>query len=132
MVDLFFLSIKTGLNQCVSVQESVYRYGDESENYQRGDHDADNLKSLEPSPAIPAYGLEHTPEAMAKMEPHGDEPDNVYQENPPGTEGGVKQIIRIRSLLADKLLKLHVSPEMSEVEENDAEDDDSEHEHILR
>ena len=88
--------------------------------------------AVEPNHIVPAYGLESAPETVTDMHVKGDEPDDVESNNPPLTEGPLKQHVWILCLSACELLELHVGPEMCEMESDEAEHDDAEPNHVLR
>ena len=117
----------------VGLYEGVDRGGDEEEADEAGDDDADDLEPLEPGLSAPADGLEHAPETMGKMQADGHEPDYIEDEDPPFAEGDVQQEIRIvlEITYAEHLRKLHLGPEMGEMEEYESDDDDAEDKHIL-
>lgn len=66
------------------------------------------------------------------MKEEGDEPDDVDGKYPPLAECEAEKQVRIVLECADAehLGKLHLCPEVSEVEEDDTEDDDSEDNHV--
>lgn len=66
------------------------------------------------------------------MKEESDEPNDVDSEHPPFAEGKAEKQVRIvlESADAEHLGKLHLRPEVSEVEEDDSEDDDSEDYHV--
>ena len=113
--------------------ESVYSDGNESEHDKGGDDGADNLESLHPRLIAPAEGLEHAPEAVREVEPDGDEPHDVESEDVPLAEYGGQEDIRVIliSSHAEHLRQLHLSPEMAEMESDEAENDNAENRHIL-
>ena len=115
------------------MKEGVDRCRHEEEDNQGGHDGADNLESLEPYLVVPADGLEHAPEAMAEVEPDCGKPDQVDYKHPPLAEGRAEEIIRIILEIpdAEHFRKLHLGPEMGQVEEQDSKDDDSEDEHVL-
>ena len=51
-------------------------------------------------------------------------------EAPDVAECGSEELVRIFSMVSHEFLELHVSPEMREVEEENAENHDTEHEHV--
>ena len=95
--------------------------------YDVGDH----LEPLEPYLVVPAYCLECAPESVCKVEPESPEPDDVDDYYIPVSEGRFKEHVWIGSFSSCPFLELHVSPEMCEVECKDAEDDDTEDDHVL-
>ena len=115
------MSLKEGVNcKCGEHEADNGRY-----------YGADNLASLHPYLIAPTYGLKHAPEAVQEVETYCDEPDDVYCKNPPGTEGCGKKNVRVFSLSAGELLKLHLCSEVGKVEEKEAEDDDTKDEHVF-
>ena len=65
------------------------------------------------------------------MEEDGDEPHDVAEGDPELAEGKVQQHVRILSLTAGELGKLHLGPEMRQVEEKESQDDNTQHQHVL-
>ena len=122
-----------GLGDEVGLDESVDRSGDEEEDDDAGDDNADDLEPLEPGLSAPAYRLEHAPETVYEVEPDGDEPNDIEDEDPPFAERGIQQEIGVVLIIAhtEHLGKLHLGPEMGEVEADETEDDNAEDEHIL-
>ena len=104
---------------------------------------ADAFQTLHPCVVIPSYGLHHRPEAVGHMEPQGDETDEVDREGPPLTEGDFEEpgsgssgnaftrngVNHVE--LAD-FGKLHLSPELDEVNHHERYDNDAENEHVFR
>ena len=117
----------------VGLDEGVDRGGDEEEDDEGRDDDADDLEPLEPGLSAPADGLEHAPETVHEVKPDRPEPDDVEDEDPPMSESDVQQEVGIVLIVADAehLGQLHLGPEMGEVEADEAENDDTEYEHIL-
>ena len=68
---------------------------------------------------------------MGEVEEYCDEPDDVDDQYPDVAECGSEELVRIFSMVSHEFLELHVSPEMREVEEENAENHDAEHEHVL-
>lgn len=114
----------------IRLYESVHCNGCECKAENGYDNDTDNLYTLEPGLSVPAYSLEHTPESVGKVEPQGCEPYKVEHEVDPAAEGCGKQKVRIPLFPAEEHLELHLCPEMQEVVENEAQDDDSQNHHI--
>ncbi len=113
------------MEECVHGNCSEY-YEDKCSN-----DDSDNLDSVEPGLVVPTDGLEHAPETVAEVEPYCNEPDDVDQKNPYAAECLLEKHVRILSLASGEFHKLHLGPEVCKVEEDDAEDDDTEYEHVL-
>ena len=87
------------------------------ENDQSAYNDADNFEPLEPVLVVPTDRLEHAPETVVQMEPESNKPDNVEDEHPDVAEGLVEEGIGVvDGFLPHELLKLHLSPEMGEME----------------
>ena len=116
----------------IRVDERVHGNDCEHEADDGNDYDADYLDPLEPGLAVPADGLEHTPESVGEVEPYGREPYEVEREAPPVAEVAVEEDIRVILVVADseQLGKLHMGPELGEVEGDEAYDDKSEYEHV--
>ena len=121
------------LGDAVGLDEGVDRGGDEQEDDDDGDDDADDLEPLEPGLSAPADGLEHAPESVRDVKAHSDEPYDVEDDNPPFSEGDIQKEIGIVLIIAhsEHLGKLHLGPEMGEMEGDEAEDDDTEDQHVL-
>ena len=69
---------------------------------------------------------------MVEVEPDGYEPDQVNKEYPDVSESLVENGIRVvRRFCTHEFLELHLCPEVGEVEEDQAEDYDTEDEHVL-
>jgi hypothetical protein len=64
------------------------------------------------------------------MEENSCEPNKVQSYHPPGFESGNEQQIRIFGFVSEEVLKLHLGPEMTQMEQKQAKDDNTEHEHI--
>ena len=128
-----FWTNKSCLGDKVGLNEGIDRSSDEHEDDEGSDYYADNLKALEPGLSAPADGLEHAPEAVHEMKPYCTEPDEVQDEDPPLAEGCVQQKVRIvlESADTEHLGKLHLGPEMGEVEADESEDDKTEDQHVL-
>ena len=125
-------SLENAWKYALGVEEGVNCYRREAEPDEGGNYYTDDLKPLHPNLVVPADGLEHAPESVGEMQENRAEPDDVDCENPPAGEGLFKKHVRVFSLSSGELHQLHVSPEMGEMEEDDPEDDDAQHEHILR
>ena len=121
------------LGDTVGLDEGVDCGGDEQEDDDDGDDGSDDLEPLEPGLSAPADSLEHAPESMSDVQTHGNEPDDVEDHDPPLAEGDVQQEVGIVLIIADSehLGKLHLGPEMGEMESDEAEDDDAEDQHVL-
>ena len=117
----------------VGLDECVDGCGDEEEDDEGGDDHSDNLEALEPGLPAPADGLEHAPETVHEVKPHGGEPDEIEDKDPPLAERCVQEKVRVVLEVADPehLGKLHLGPEMGEMEADEAEDHDTEDEHVL-
>ena len=117
----------------VGLDECVDGCGDEEEDDEGGDDHSDNLEALEPGLPAPADGLEHAPETVHEVKPHGGEPDEIEDKDPPLAERGVQEKVRVVLEVADPehLGKLHLGPEMGEMEADETEDHDTENKHIL-
>ena len=118
----------------IGLYEGVDSHADEGEADYRNDDYAYDLDALEPGAAVPADGLEHAPESVGEVEPQGGEPEDVYHENPPVSEGLHKQRVGVVDIGADsgELGELHLRPEMEQVEAEHSENHYSEHEHVAR
>ena len=117
----------------VGLYEGVNGGGDEKEADDAGDDDADDLEPLEPGLSAPADGLEHAPETVGKVQADGHEPDDVEDYDPPFAECDVQQEVGIVLVITDAehLRKLHLGPEVGEMEADESDDDDTEDEHVL-
>ena len=58
----------------IGLDEGVHCNSDEHQADKAYYDDTDDLHSLEPGLSVPAYSLEHAPEAVGKVEPDGCEP----------------------------------------------------------
>ena len=130
MVGFVFLFLPL-LEKSVCLHESIDRYYYKGEAYQGRDHHSDNLKASKPSSAVPTDGLEHGPEAVDQVEPQDHEPCRIKDHHPPVLESGSEQQIRVFGFTAGEVLELHLSPEVGEVETEEAEDQQAEDHHIL-
>lgn len=110
--------------------ECIYRYRYESEDYDGCEDVAEYLESLLPDAVAETHCLECAPETVCKVEAERSEPYDIKESHPPCSECRVEQFVRVLCVRAHELLELHVSPEMREVEAEDAEYDNSEGEHV--
>ena len=120
----------------VRLAESVDCDSNEHEADQGCDDDADDLESLEPGLSAPAHCLEHAPEAVAEVEPDHYEPCDVEDKDNRVAEYRGEEEVRIVLESSDpeeteQLRKLHLCPEMEQVEAYESNDDDSQNEHVL-
>ena len=120
-----------GLAAAVCLNETVYSCYAESENDDSYYYIADVSKSLLPDLVAETYSLECAPETVAKVKTKSYEPYDVKYNYPPVLECLVEEEVRVLSVLAHELLELHLSPEVVEVESDEAENYDSEKEHVL-
>ena len=132
-IALYSLSITLRLaaEKSVCVKECIYCNSCEAEADDGRNDDTDNLESLHPSTVCKTYRLEHAPETVVKMEPYCYEPYDVDDKNPYASECIYEKVVRIHGLFATELEELHLSPEMSKVEEQDTEDNDTKNKHVL-
>ena len=119
------------------MDEICLKIGVDSRSYKEEDNqsaynDADNFEPLEPVLVVPTDRLEHAPETVVQMEPESNEPDNVEEEHPDVAEGLVEEGIGVvDGFFTHELLKLHLSPEMGEMEGEKSKNNDTENEHVL-
>ena len=126
MVCSVYLSKKVVcLKVCVN---SYYR---EAENDKCYKYITDSVKSLLPNLVAQTDSLECAPETVAKVKTESYEPYDVKNYNPPVLECLVKEKVRVLSVMAHELFKLHLSPEVIEVECDKSKNYDSENEHVL-
>ena len=118
-------------NEC-RLDERVDADQGEEDADEGGEDDTDHLDALEPGRAVPADSLEHAPEAVGEVEPDGKEPAEIESEDPPVSEHGREEKVGIVLEIADaeEFGKLHLGPEVEEMEADETEDYDSEHEHV--
>ena len=88
-------------------------------------------ESLLPVLVAESDALECAPETMAEVESESHEPYEVSCYPDPASECCVEENIWIFSMLAHELVKLHLSPEVVEVESKDSENNDSDYKHVL-
>ena len=119
------------LSLLLSHDESVDSNGCETKPNKGGEDNADDLEPLHPCLVVPTYCLEHTPESVAKMEPDRAEPYYIDDKHPYIAESCCQEQVWILSLASAEFFELHLCPEMGEMEEEDAEDYDTEYEHVL-
>ena len=115
----------------VCLKVSVNSNNREAENDDRNECVADVHESLLPDLVAQTHCLECAPETVAKVKAESYEPNDVENYNPKVLECLVKKEVRVFSVLAHELLELHLSPEVVEVESDEAENYDSEKEHVL-
>ena len=106
---------------------------DESEDDYCNEEITDIGKSLFPNLVAETEALECAPETMAKVKAESYEPYDIDGCHPPSLECCVKKLVRIMLYMSGRkeLLKLHLCPEMVEVECYEAENDNSEKKHVL-
>ena len=121
------------LGDAVDLNESRDGSDHEHQADNGSDDGTDDLEPLEPGLSAPADGLEHAPKAMQQVQPQGDEPDDVQKQDPPFTESDLQEQVGIVLEIADAehLGKLHLGPEMCEMESDETQDDQAEDNHIL-
>ena len=115
----------------VCLKVSVNSYNREAENDNRNECVTDVHESLLPDLVAQTHCLECAPETVAKVKAESYEPSDVENYNPKALECLVKKEVRVFSVLAHELLELHLSPEVVEVESDEAENYDSEKKHVL-
>ena len=122
-----------GLGDEVGLDESVDCGGDEEQADDASDDDADDLEPLEPGLAAPSEGLEHAPETVDEVQADSHEPYYIEEDDPPLAERDVQEKVGIVLIIADAehFRKLHLGPEVGEVEADESDDDDAEDEHVL-
>ena len=123
--------LATAADQTVCLKECVYCNSCKSEDDDSYEDVTDDVKSLLPDLVAHSDSLESAPETVCKVESEGTEPYDVDEYHPPVLECCVEQEIWIFSVCSHKLLKLHLCPEMVEVECEESENDDSENQHVL-
>ena len=92
---------------------------------------ADVSESLLPDLVAETDCLECAPETVAKVKTESYEPYDVNHNHPPVLECLVEEEVRVLSVVAHELLKLHFSPEVVEVERYKTEYYNSEEKHVL-
>ena len=114
---------------CICVNSN----SDEAENDYSNEEVSDVSESLLPKLVAEAEALECAPETMAKVETKSDEPYNVESCNYRARKCSLKEYIWIVlwCTLWEELLKLHMVPEVFEVECYDTENYDTKEEHVL-
>ena len=118
--------------QPVGLAECIQGNGYEEQHYKGAYHDTDYAKAWQPFLVIPAYGLEHGPEAVVDVQPKGYEPNNIAKHHPPVAECCKQQQVRVVFCFgAYEFLKLHLGPEVEEVEAKKAENQKAEDDHVL-
>ena len=115
----------------ICLKECVDSNNREAENDDRNECVADVHESLLPDLVAQTHCLECAPETVTKVKAESYEPNDVENYNPKALECLVKKEVRVFSVLAHELLELHLSPEVVEVESDEAENYDSEKEHVL-
>ena len=115
----------------VCLKVSVNSNNREAENDDRNECVTDVHESLLPDLVAQTHCLECAPETVAKVKAESYEPSDVENYNPKALECLVKKEVRVFSVLAHELLELHLSPEVVEVESDEAENYDSEKKHVL-
>ena len=91
-------------------------------------------ESVLPNLVAPSDCLKSAPETVSEVEPESCEPYDVKNYHPKRLECDLKELIaffRMYVLALEPLKVLHLSPEMSKVECDDSENDDSENKHVL-
>ena len=119
------------MNQSVCLSECVDCNSAEAEDDNCNKDITDDGKSLLPLLVAETDSLECAPETVAKVKSESYEPNDVENYNPKALECLVKKEVRVFSVLAHELLELHLSPEVVEVESDEAENYDSEKKHVL-
>ena len=115
----------------VCLKISVNSHYREAENDKCYESITDEVKSLLPDLVAHTDSLECAPETVAEVKTECYEPNDVKCYNPPVLECLVKKEVRVFSMLTHEFLKLHLSPEVVEVECDEAKNNDSEKEHVL-
>ena len=115
----------------VSLAECVDCSCAETENDDCYNNVTDISKSLFPYLVAETDSLECAPETVAKVKTESYEPYYIDNNHPPVLECLVEEEVRILCVLTHELLKLHLSPEMVEVESNDTENYNTEKKHVL-
>ena len=114
------------------MKECVNSYYREAENDDCYEYITDSIESLLPNLVAQTDCLECAPETVAKVKAKSYEPNDVENDYPPVLECCLKKLVRILSVLAHELLKLHVCPEVVEVECDKTKNYDTKNEHVLR
>ena len=115
----------------VCLKVSVNSYNREAENDNRNECVTDVHESLLPDLVAQTHCLECAPETVAKVKTKSYKPYDVENYYPEILECCLEKLVRILSVLAHELLKLHLSPEVVEVESDETKNNDSEKEHVL-
>ena len=118
--------------------EGKCQYHNEEAEHEQGCVDkADHLPTAEPGLTVPAQGVHSTPETVRQVEPDGHEPDDVEHHIDGIREGrlNLSETIggsRVEMDRGEQLGKHHVVPEVEEVQQQTQQNDDAEHQHVLR
>ena len=138
VVDLILISSGLGLaaataaaEKSVSLYKCVNCNSAEAKNYNSYESVTNVSESLLPFLVAHTDSLECTPETVAEVKTESYEPYDVENYNPPILECCVKKIVRFGSVVAHELLKLHLSPEVVEMECDETKNNDSEKKHVL-
>jgi len=126
------VSAATAADQPVCLAECVYCNSYKSENDDSYENITDDVESLLPDLVAHSDGLECTPETVSEVESESCEPYDVDEDYPPVLECSIEKEVWIFSVCSHELLKLHLCPEMVEVEGDESENYDSENKHVLR
>lgn len=104
-----------------------------------GRHDVgDTFQARIPDVVAPAHRLEHRPHAVRKVEPEGEEPNQVDHHVVPLREGVLNQrsaVLRREAerifMVSQHLDQLHLRPEVEQMEQQTAEDDPPQRKHVF-
>ena len=141
----------TFFNYQLSTISSAHRADVNAEEVESNNHEqtysdgcedaADDLDSLEPDQVAPAQGLQSRPDAVVEVEPESHEPNDVEQAvddaRPTVGEEGFDDSAAVLwvedgGVNACQFGELHLEPEVVEVQQQEADNDDTQHEHVLR
>ena len=118
----------------MSFKTSNYSYSCETNEDDGSEYIAENFKAFDPSIIVPTDSVECTPETVGKVEPKGSEPNYIDNNYYWRFESLKKKYIRISQFFmrnALELKKLHICPEVSQVETKYTKNDDTKNKHIL-
>lgn len=121
--------------------EEVEDYYCEEGYYKGGNDGADDLDALLPNEVVPTESVDCRPYTVVEVKPKRHEPDEVEDAINLTTNGCGEErldisgtVLRVESAGVDacEFGKLHLEPEIVEVEHNETEHADAQHEHVLR
>ena len=122
-----------------ALEEEDDNHQREAQEYNRGDDVGDALQTGIPRVVGPAHGLEHRPHAVREVEPQGGKPQQIDNHVVPLREGVGDERSTVGGAEAQRVLvlahdfhELHLRPEVEQVEQQSAQDNPSQQQHVLR